>query len=125
MNVYAPTTKEMEWIKKNNLVPHSLPGVQSWYNNDDNRFVHSEKTNEIIATREFTIYNCVKGSCELVFESERIDQRNGETLYRVYFRADIVSGIENALAELDAKIKRFPDKKIYQLFNSVFVDKNF
>lgn len=123
MKVYAPTSKEIAWIKKNNLSPHSVPGVQSWYNND-NQYVHNE-THDIVATREFTIYTCANSGCDLIFESERIDQRNGKSLYKVEFRVDITTGIFDALVELEAKIKRFPDKKIYELFNSVFVDKAF
>ena len=124
VTVYEPTSNEVAWIKKNNLMLRSVPGVLSWYSNS-NTYIHNESTHDIVATREFAIHTCCAGECDLVFESQRIDQRNGETLYKVYFKSSIVTSIEEAFARLEAKIKRFPDKKIYQLFNSVFVDKTF
>ena len=88
MKVYVPTTKEIEWVKKNSLEYHSLTGVQSWYNNTK-QYIHDKKTYKIIATREFTFYTCTNSECDITFESKRIDKRNGETLYKVCFRVYI------------------------------------
>jgi len=125
VQLYAPTAKELAWLAKNKLQASSVPGVQSWYYNPHNQYVHNPKTSEVCASREFTVYTYTQNRCDLVFESHRYDQRNGKELYEVAFRVDIETSIEDAFVELEAKIKRFPDKEIYKLFNSVFVDKNF
>ena len=127
MNVYSLNPVEKQWLEKNKFEGHVLPGVQTWYTNDTSEhFIHDEKTREIIAVKEFYVHTVVTGNCDLVFHCIRYNKRNRNAMYEVTFREHLTPHtVQEAFELLDKKIKRFPDKKVYELFNSCFVDKEF